>query len=46
VSAFSSGERRWLEQPERLCEDCGDFPQLLDGLCENCLADHEERRGT
>ena len=41
-SPFASAERRHLAEPERLCEACCDFPRLLDGLCENCLAEQED----
>lgn len=39
-SAFSSGERRHLEEPDRLCEFCMAAEQTApDGLCDDCYAD-------
>ena len=43
--AYSSSERRWLEEPDRACEDCLEQPQTApDGLCDDCAADREAER--
>ena len=45
TSAFAAAEARYLEEPDRLCEDCGEYPQTApDGLCDDCAAERQAER--